>query len=175
MADSLLGNYSPESMVIVLSKGDFVHTVTGFADGTFLNIARITPASELYVGADLSTGRVKRRNKASTITLTLMQHATSNAVMQALQRADEEDDVGNEWVFAITIKDLSGTGIWSSNQAFIATNPDTTFSTTTETRDWVIQAVSLSANIGSNTLFDSAEVQAMNALGAEVDTRWQLT
>ena len=175
MADSLLGNYSPESMVIVLSKGDFVHTITGYADGTFLNIARITPASELYVGADLSTARVKRRNKASTITLTLMQHAASNAVMQALQRADEEDDIGNSWVFAITIKDLSGTGIWSSNQAFIATNPDTTFSTTTETRDWVIQAVSLSANIGSNTLFSSAEVAAMNALGEEVDTRWQLT
>lgn len=174
MADSLLGNYSPESMVIVLSKGDFVHTITGYADGTFLTIDRITPASELYVGADLSTGRVKRRNKASTITLTLMQHAASNAVMQALQRADEDDDIGNEWVFAITIKDLSGTGVWSSNQAFIATNPSTTFSTTTETRDWVIQAVSLSANIGSNTLFDSAEVAAMNALGAEVDTRWQL-
>lgn len=175
MADSLLGTYSPESMVIVLSKGNFVHTVTGFADGTFLNIARITPASELYVGADLSTARVKRRNKASTITLTLFQQATSNAVMQALQRADEEDDVGNEWVFALTIKDLSGTSIWSSNQAFIATNPDTTLGTTTETREWVIQAVSLSANIGSNTLFDAAEVQAMNALGAEVDARWQIT
>jgi len=174
-SDSLLGSYSPESMVIVISKGDFVHTLTGIADGTFLNISRITPASELYVAADLSTGRTKRRNKASTITLTLFQHSASNAVLQALQRADEEDDTGNKWVFAITIRDLSGTGVWSSNQAFIATNPDTTFSTTTETRDWVIQAVSLSANIGSNTLFAASEVAAMNALGAEVDARWQLT
>ena len=173
-SDSLLGNYSPESMVIIISKGDFVHTVNGYADGTFLNISRITPASELYVGSGLDTGRVKRRNKASTITLTLMQHATTNAVLQALQRADEEDDVGNNWVFSITIKDLSGTGAWSSNQAFIATNPDTTFSNTTETRDWVIQAVSLNANIGANTLFAAPEVAAMNALGQEVDTRWQL-
>lgn len=173
-SDSLLGNYSPESMVIVISKGDFVHTINGYADGTFLNISRITPASELYVGSDLSTGRVKRRNKASTITLTLMQHATSNAVLQALQRADEEDDVGNKFVFAITVKDLSGTGVWSSNQTFIATNPDTSFSNTTETRDWVLQAVSLNANIGANTLFAAPEVQAMQALGAEVDTRWQL-
>ena len=175
MSDSLLGNYSPESMVIVISKGDFVHTINGYADGTFLNISRITPASELYIGADLSAARVKRRNKASTITLTLMQHAASNAVMQALQRADEDDDTGSKWVFSITIKDLSGTGVWSSNQAFIATNPDTSFSTTTETRDWVIQAVSLSANIGSNTLFDASEVAAMQALGSDVETRWQLT
>jgi len=175
MADALLGSYSPESMVIVISKGDFVHTISGFADSTFLNFARRVPASDLYVGADLTTARVKRRNKATDITITLHQMATSNAVLQALQRADEEDDLGNSWVFAITIRDLSGTGVWSSNQAFIATVPDSPFSTTTETRDWVISAVSLSSNIGSNTLFDAAEVAAMNAVGAEVDTRWQLT
>lgn len=175
MSDSILGTYSPESMVVVISKGDFVHTITGFADGTFLSFARRVPASDLYVGSDLSTGRVKRRNKATDITLTLHQFAASNAILQALQRADEEDDVGNTWVFSITVKDLSGTGVWSSNQAFIATVPDSPFSTTTETRDWVISAVSLSSNIGSNTLFDAAEVAAMNAVGAEVDTRWQLT
>lgn len=175
MADSLLGSYSPESMVIVISKDDFVHTITGFADGSFLNFQRLTPASTLYVGGDLTTGRVKRRNKATDITITLHQFATSNAVLQALQRADEEDDLGNEYVFSITIRDLSGTGTWSSGQAFISTVPDAPFSTTAETRAWVISAVSLSANIGSNTLFDSAEVAAMNALGQEVDTRWQLT
>lgn len=175
MSDSILGTYSPESMVVVISKGNFLHTVTGFADGTFISFARRVPASDLYVGSDLSTGRVKRRNKATDITLTLHQFAASNAVLQALQRADEEDDVGNTWVFSITVKDLSGTGVWSSNQAFIATVPDSPFSTTTETRDWVISAVSLSSNIGSNTLFDAAEVAAMNAVGAEVDTRWQLT
>lgn len=175
MSDSILGTYSPESMVVVISKGDFLHTVTGFADGTFISFARRVPASDLYVGSDLSTGRVKRRNKATDITLTLHQFAASNAILQALQRADEEDDVGNTWVFSITVKDLSGTGVWSSNQAFIATVPDSPFSTTTETRDWVISAVSLSSNIGSNTLFDAAEVAAMNAVGSEVEQRWQLT
>lgn len=171
----LLGSYSPESMVIVISKGDFVHTISGLADGTFLNFARLTPASTLVVGADLTTGRVKRRNKATDITLTLHQFATSNAVLQALQRADEEDDLGNTYVFSITVKDLSGTGVWSSNQAFISTVPDAPFGTEAETRQWMISAVSLQANIGSNTLFDAAEVAAMNAVGADVDPRWQLT
>lgn len=172
-SDALLGNYSPESLVIVLSKGDFLHTIQGYADGTFLNVSRITPASELYVGSDLSAGRVKRRNKASTITITLHQFSPSNAVLQALQRADEEDDT-DTWVVAMTIKDTSGTSSWSSNQTFVATIPDSGLSSTTETRDWVLQAVSLNANIGSNTRFDAAEVNAMEALGAEVPTRWQL-
>lgn len=173
MADALLGNYSPESVVVVLSKGDFVHTIQGYADGTFINVSRITPASELYVGSDLSAGRVKRRNKASTITLTLHQFSVSNEVLQNLQRADEEDDT-DTWVVAMTIKDNSGTTLFSSNQAFVATIPDTTLSSTTETRDWVLQAVSLASNVGSNTKFDAAEVAAIEALGGDVPERWRL-
>lgn len=173
MSDVLLGNYSPESLVIVLSKGDFVHTIQGYAAGTFLNVAREVPASTLYVGSDLTAGRVKRRNKASTVTITLHQFSPSNAVLQALQRADEEDDT-DTWVVAMTIKDLSGTSLWSSNQTFVGTIPDSTLGDATENRAWVLHAVSLSANVGSNTKFDAAEVAAMNALGADVPARWQL-
>lgn len=46
MADMLIGNYSPEEVVVILSKGSFVHQVTGFADGTFINASRLVPASE---------------------------------------------------------------------------------------------------------------------------------
>lgn len=173
MSDSLLGNYSPESLVIIISKGDFVHRLQGFQDGTFLNISRLTPASTLYVGSDLSAGRVKRRNKASDISITLHQYSPSNAVLQALQRADEDDD-SDAWVFAITIKDTSGTSVWSSNQAFVGTVPDAALGNATETRAWVLHAVGLSSNIGSNTKFDAAEVAAMAAVGAQVPARWQL-
>jgi hypothetical protein len=171
--DNLLGNYSPESLVIVLSKGNFVHTIQGYADGSFLNIKRETPASTLYIGSDNTAGRVKRRNKASTITITLHQFSPSNAVLQALQRADEQDS-GNAWVVAMTIKDLSGTSIWSSNQTFIGTIPDAQLGSAAENRAWELHAVSLSANIGTNTLFDAAEVNAMTALGATVDPKWKL-
>ena len=173
MSDALLGNYSPESLVIVLSKGDFVHTIQGFADGSFLNINRETPASTLYVGSDLSAGRVKRRNKASTITITLHQFSASNAVLQALQRADEEDDT-DTWMVAMTIKDTSGTSSWSSNQTFIGTVPDAQLGSTAESRAWVLHAVALNANVGSNTRFGASEVAAMEALGASVDDRWKL-
>lgn len=52
MSDILIGNYSPESVVIILSKGDFVHQVTGFADSTFISATRMVPASEPYIGSD---------------------------------------------------------------------------------------------------------------------------
>jgi len=52
MSDILIGNYSPEAVVIILSKGDFVHQVTGFAEGTFISATRMVPASEPYIGSD---------------------------------------------------------------------------------------------------------------------------
>ena len=52
MSDILIGNYSPEAVVITLSKGAFVHQVTGFADGTFISATRMVPASEPYIGSD---------------------------------------------------------------------------------------------------------------------------
>jgi len=54
MAKDILGTYSPQEVVVILSVGDFVHTVNGYADGIFLNFARTTPASTLYSGADNS-------------------------------------------------------------------------------------------------------------------------
>ncbi len=171
--DVVLGNYGPESVDIVISVGQLVHVITGYADGTFVNVSRITPASELYVGSDLSAFRVKRRNKASPIDLTLHQASASNQVLQALQRADEEDDT-DTWVFAITIKDNSGQTLFSSSQAFIATIPDTSLSSTAETRNWQIQAVSLSSNVGGNTRMDASTVAALSVLGEEVPERWRL-
>jgi hypothetical protein len=172
MSDALLGTYSPEAVVLVLSNSEFVHTVSGFADGTFITVTRQTPASELYVGADLSAGRVKRRNKSSNIDVTLHQFSPSNTVLQAIQRADEEDN-GNKYVFAMTLKDLSGQTLFSASQAFIAKVPDTTFATTAETRAWTISAVSLQSTVGGNTPMDEAAVSVLSVLGVDVDEKWK--
>lgn len=174
MADSLIGNFLPEDLTIILSKGDFVHRVTGFADGTFISATRMVPASEPYIGADLTGGRVKRRNRSMNVTVTLHQYAASNTVLQALQAADENDS-GNEWVVACTIKDVSGQTIFFSNQTIIASTPDVTFSTTTETRDWTFFMFGSDNVIGGNTQLSAAEVAAVNALGGTVEDKWQIT
>ena len=46
MADIQIGNYSPEAVVMIISKGTFVHRVTGFMDGTFISATRLVAASE---------------------------------------------------------------------------------------------------------------------------------
>ena len=53
MADQILiGNYSPEGITVILSKGSFSHQVTGFVEGSFLSASRLVAASEPYIGSD---------------------------------------------------------------------------------------------------------------------------
>jgi len=75
MASNYIGNYSPDDFTIVISKGDFVHTVTGFADGTFVSMNRLVPSSTPYqgVGTSNSFGRVKRKVTGMTVDVTLHQ------------------------------------------------------------------------------------------------------
>ena len=40
MASELLGSYTPEEVTVVISVGDQVHTVTGYAEGTFISATR---------------------------------------------------------------------------------------------------------------------------------------
>lgn len=175
MADSGIGNYLPDDFTIVLSKGDFIHRITGFADGSFVSMERLVPTSTPYQGVgDNAFGRVKRRVTGMNVTVTLHQYSPSNTVLQQLQLADANTP-GNDWVFACTMKDLSGQTVLSTNTAIIAAPPTVGFSTDTETRDWNIYMFGSDLFIGGNMLLDDAAVAAVEATGGSVDARWRLS
>ena len=172
MSDILIGNYSPESVNVIISVGGFVHQITGFVEGSFLSATRMVAASEPYIGSDLSGGRVKRRNRSMNVTVSLHQYSQSNYVLQALQRADEDDD-GNAYVASMTIRDQSGQTMFFSSQTIIATTPDVTLSNTTEMRDWTFFMFNTDNYIGGNTPLDAAAVAAVEAVGGTVEPRWR--
>lgn len=175
MADSGIGNYLPDDFTIVLSKGDFVHRITGFADGTFLSMERLVPSSTPYQGVgDNAFARVKRRITGMNVTITLHQYSPSNSVLQQLQLADANSP-GNDWVFACTMKDLSGQTVLSSGQAIIAAPPTADFGTETSTRDWQIYMFGSDLYIGGNMLLSDADVAAVEATGGNVEARWRLS
>lgn len=174
MADNFIGNYLPDDFTIVLSKGDFLHRITGFADGTFVSMNRIVPSSVPYQGVgDNAFGRVKRRVTAMEVTVTLHQGSPSHTVLQSLQLADANDP-GNEWVFNCTMKDLSGQTVASSNIAIIAAPPAVNFSTEYGSHDWTIYMFGSDLYIGGNMPLSPSEVAAVEATGGSVDPRWQV-
>jgi len=170
-ASEILSTYSPEDVYVVLANGAFSYTLTGFMDGTFINISREVPASTLYVGGALSNARTIRANKASSVTFSLMQTSDDNDILSQLLSNDEVAR-DNTWLFSLTIKDGTGRSLWYSPQAFIGTEPDRSLSTGVETRDWVIQCVSLTGKAGGNGKFTPDSAGALTALGGTVEPKW---
>lgn len=174
MSNEFIGNYSPDDFTIILSKGDFVHKVTGFADGTFINMERLTPTSEPYQGVgDNAFARSKRKRTSMNVTITLHQHSPSNFVLQRLQDADAADPMSNQWVFNCIVKDLSGQTVMSTNNAIIMAPATAAFSATTETRDWGIFMYGTDLTLGGNMPLSDQEVAAVEALGYDVEERWK--
>lgn len=174
MADNFISNYLPDGFTIILSKGDFVHEVVGYADGTFVSMDRLVPTSTPYQGVGKqSFGRVKRNVTAMNVTITLHQGSVSNTLFQQLQTADANTS-DNTYVFACTCKDTSGQTVVSSNSAVIVAPTNASFSSEFGTRDWGIYMFGTDLFIGGNTPLAPSEVAAMESLGGTVDDRWKL-
>lgn len=173
MADiANLGNYSPEDVVVIISNNRFSHTISGFADGTFISYERGVDRATLYVGADLSAGRTLRRNKSGTITLTLAQYSESNDVLSELARLDEEAH-NNDWLFSVTIKDMLGRSVFYAPQAFLGNDPMIDYSTEMGTRDWTITVVNAQRHIGGSSLLAPDNVTTLEDFGYVVEDRWK--
>lgn len=167
-----LGNYSPEDVVIMLSNDKFSHTISGTADGTFISYEREIPRATLYTGADLTAARVLRRNKSGTITLSLHQSAESNDVLSELARVDEESH-NNDWLFAVTIKDMMGRTVLYAPQAFIGNDPTITYSQEIEVREWTLQVISVERHFGGNAKISPENQETLASLGYNLAPKWQ--
>ena len=167
-----LGNYSPEDVVMIINWATGSHTVSGMADGTFISYEREVPRATLYVGSDLSAARVLRRNKSGTISLTLHQSAESNDVLSELARLDEEAH-NNDYLFSVTVKDLLGRTVLFAPQAFIGNDPNITFSTELDTRDWTIQVINVQRHFGGNSKFSPENEALLTSMGYTVEDQWK--
>ena len=170
-ASNILGTYSPESVQVVLSNAKFTHTMSGFTDGTFINIARVIPHATLYTGADASNVRVVRAVRNCDITFTLHQSSESNDVLSQLLRLDEDSRSGED-IFTMTIKDSSGRTVASSGSVFIGTIPEAGFGTDISDRDWLLHAINVDIVYGGNGKMTPAGFSTVNSLGGSVAEDW---
>lgn len=169
---SILGTYSPEDVVCIISNDNFVHTLSGFTDGTFLSITRVTPGSTLYTGADGTNARTIRDVRNLDITFTLHQSAESNDVLTQLFELDAAAR-NNSHLFNITIRDNTGRTLISSPTCFIGTSPDVDFATDISDRQWVLHSVGSKVNVGGNARLTQGAYDAITNLDGDVDSYWQ--
>lgn len=135
--------YDPKQVIITIGAVP----MSGFSDGTFVEISRDEDVFNKFVGADGNTVRVRNNNTSASMTLTLRQSSPSNDVLSAFLKADE---LSNRGVLPVLIKDLSGNSTYFSAQGWIRGYPQSSFGKEIENREWVIDLVDLDIFVGSN-------------------------
>lgn len=135
--------YNPKRYVISFGG----HTLTGFADGTFVSVQKAADDFTKVVGADGEVARSASADESATVTLTLLQTSRSNDVLSAFRREDKLTNLGKK---PLLIKDLNGTTVASAAEAWIARGPNIENAKEISPRVWVIDCSHLFEHIGGN-------------------------
>jgi hypothetical protein len=142
MADTVK-TYDPKAVICTFGG----IALQGFANGTFLVAQRDEDLFTKSVGADGSVERAKSNNKAGNCVFTLQQTSPSNDVLSGFALADE---LRNEGVKPLLIKDLSGRTLLFAASAWIRKTANASFGKEVETREWTIDCASMDMFVGGN-------------------------
>lgn len=166
------GSFSPDSLTVVISSGEFDHILTNYAEGSFITISPATESWTPTVGAQGEDYRVHQPSRAVTVTVNLSQTSHSNDILYLLHELDRESKEG---FFNMTIKDISGTTLYTDQWSYIQTRPEQAFTGggTLESREWQIRMPSPDENVGGNGTFSVEDQQAYTQIGGTIAPRWQ--
>ena len=112
--------YDPRKVLISLGP----HSVTGYSDGTFVNIVPHGEGVAKKVGADGEIVRSIDPDRSSTVTLTLLQSSPTVAFCQ--RQYDLDRDTG-DGMFPILVTDLKGGLLFSAQEAWVVNPPEREF------------------------------------------------
>ena len=132
----MLKTYDPKQVSVIV--GGFI--ISGFADGSFVPVARNNDTFTLLVGADGDATRSKSNDKSGTFVITLQQTSASNAVLAGIAAADE---LGNSGIVPVLIKDNSGNALHTAAQAWIRKYPDADFAKEGGNLEWTLETSNL--------------------------------
>lgn len=138
-----VNSYDPKSVIITVGGVP----ISGFADGTFLEITADTPQFSKTVGADGFTTRVKSNNYGGVMTITLAQSSPSNDVLSGFLALDRAINAG---VVPVLVKDMSGSTLFFAGTAWIQQFPDVVFGNEINTRAWILDLADMEIFVGGN-------------------------
>lgn len=136
--------YDPKQVIVTIGGVP----MSGFSDGTFLEIDRNEPTWNTVVGADGLVTRGKTNNFTGTLTLTLKQSSPSNDVLSGFMAIDEATNSG---VFPILVKDLSGDSIYFAGRCWVTQYANSTFGKDISDRQWSLMMDEADIFVGSNS------------------------
>jgi Protein of unknown function (DUF3277) len=130
---------------IVIAWGP--HIVSGYADGSFVKASRDADAFSKSVGADGSAVRIRSRNKAGSVEITVQQTSATNDFFAA--KALEDELLGTA-VMPLIVKDLAGRTVVVAAESWIRKSPDVEESKDMTDRTWILDTGDLELFAGGN-------------------------
>jgi hypothetical protein len=135
--------FDPKQVSVIVGG----HIVQGFADGTFVKVARNNDMFALKVGADGEGARAKSNDKSGTLEITLLQSSASNDVLSGFATSDE---ISNGGQVPLLVKDGNGTTLVEALTGWVKKKPDVEFGKEISDRVWVFESDKLDMLIGGN-------------------------
>jgi hypothetical protein len=144
--------YDPKKVIVTLgvnaaqSAGGV--TISGFADGTFIEVTPAGPRYTKHTGADGEVSRVANADHTHKVKMTLQQTSPSNDALSALLASDV---LNNGGVVSLSIVDVNGTTNLQWKAAWIETPPNITDAKDLSNRDWTLDTAQVTSEVyGSN-------------------------
>ena len=135
--------YDPKQYSLIVGG----HIVGGFADGTFLTVARNNDTWALTMGADGEGARAKSNDKSGTLVFTLLQTSQSNSVLSGFHNADELNNAGQ---VPVLVKDNNGDTVIEATTAWVRKPADVELAKEITSREWTIETDNLTMLVGGN-------------------------
>ncbi|RDB37406.1 MAG: DUF3277 family protein [Spirobacillus cienkowskii] len=141
-----IATYSPKDVLVVVG----IVPMTGFADGSFVDVEFNEEAFKQYVGSDGEHARTKNANESGKITIKLSQTSPCNDILSVIHIADKETGNG---IVPISIKDNYGTSLVFAAECYIEKAPKLGYGKEIETREWVFYAAKIKMHVGGNNVY----------------------
>ena len=127
-------DYDPKKVTLNLGG----HIAQGFADGTFITVARNNQTFNTVSGASGEVVRAKSNDLTGTFEITLMQSSLTNDWLSGKMLLDEAPDSAGK--FSVGIIDGNGTTILTATEAWVQQPPSTEYGKELGERAWTLEA-----------------------------------
>ena len=139
-----LYTYDPSDVSISVGG---IHTVSGYVDGTFINIVSNTKPVQTQRAMDGTIERLYTKDEGYTVTVTLAQTSVSNNILSAIFNIDAVTRMGK---FPLIIKDGQGQSVFFAADAWISKPPDVAFGKDMQSREWQFETAGAALAIAGN-------------------------
>jgi hypothetical protein len=135
----LLTTYDPEKVILTFGGTP----LSGWAEGSFIDIAQAAKAYTRKTGADGETVRSKSANKCNDVTVTLQQSSLSNDYLSAM---NQKDRATGRNTLPLSITDLNGKTLMFWPQAWVEVPDSWGYGAEVTDRAWVFHTGSIATD-----------------------------